>query len=162
MCSPRAVTRSGHVRVFYSVQRTAYSEDRRGQERTGERIGVTKLKDEREDWIGDRGSSMCTFRTSESSVFLAKRVLHAGGRPTDRASIVDRGSWIACFAYITRISPRESWGNWNVRRSVTVTQDACASQLRRLNSIRLDRLHGAEPEPEPGTDGRTDELKLKS
>lgn len=93
-----------------------------------------------------------------SSVFLAKRVLHAGGRPTECPSIVDRGSWIACFAYITRISPRESWGNWNARRSVTITQDACASQLRRLDTTRLDRLHGAEPEPEPGTD----ELKLKS
>lgn len=109
----------------------------------------------------DRPCALSARPSLLSSVFLAKRVLHAGGRPSERQSwIVDYGSWIACFAYITRISPRESWGNWNARRPVTVTQDACASQLRRLDSTRLDLLHGAEPEP--GTDGRTDELKLKS
>lgn len=148
--------------IAYSVQR---GQERTGEDRREDRIGVAKLKDEREHWIGGRGSSMCTVHLPHvfcllSSVFLAKRVLHAGGRPSERPSvrpsIVDRESWIACFAYITRISPRESWGNWNARRSVTVTQ--CASQLRRLDSTRLDRLHGAELDPEPGTD----ELKLKS
>lgn len=81
--------------IAYSVQR--------GQDRTGERIGVTKLTDEREHWIGGRGSSMCTFRTSESSVFCLPGEARSpcGGssvRPTDRpfvnrgSRIVDRGS----------------------------------------------------------------------
>lgn len=53
---------------------------------------MTKLKDEREYWIGGRGSSMCTFRTSESSVFCLPGEARSpcGGSSVRQSWIVDR------------------------------------------------------------------------
>lgn len=112
----------------------------------------------------DRPCALSARPNLLSSVFLAKRFLHAGGRPSVRPSvnrgsrIVDRGSWIACFAYITRISPRESWGMREDQSRLPKTP----VPANFADSTPLDRLHGADPEPEPGTDGRTDELTFKS
>lgn len=155
-----------HVRVFYSVQRTAYSEDRR-EDRREDRIGVTKLKDEREYWIGGRGLSMCTFRTSSvfcllsswRSAFSMRGVVRPTVRPT-----VNRGSWI-----VDRGSPasrtlhvlvRGNHGEIGMREDQSRLPNVPANfaDSIRLDSTRLDctELSQSQSQSQGRTDGRVE------